>query len=174
VTTRRSTELWSDRVSSPIGAITLVWDRDETLRALDFEDYEARTQRLLRRHYGDTAIVPGQAPAPLRAALAGFFAGDLDALTRVRADTNGTKFQRRVWDELRRVPAGHTTTYGALAAAIGAPSASRAVGLANGSNPIAIVVPCHRVIGADGSLTGYGGGLARKRWLLDHERRAGA
>jgi methylated-DNA-[protein]-cysteine S-methyltransferase len=85
--------------------------------------------------------------------------------------TGGTDFQRRVWAALRHIPAGTTTTYGGLARVIGQPSASRAVGLANGANPIAIVVPCHRVIGADGTLTGYGGGIERKRFLLAHERR---
>ena len=83
--------------------------------------------------------------------------------------TNGTPFQRRVWAALRAIPAGETTSYGALARLLDAPGASRAVGLANGANPIGIVVPCHRVIGADGSLTGFGGGLARKQWLLQHE-----
>jgi methylated-DNA-[protein]-cysteine S-methyltransferase len=131
-------------------------------------------QRLLRRHYGDCTLVPARAPATVRAALTAFFEGDLEAITRLGVRTNGTEFQRRVWAALRAIPAGRTTTYGALATRIGAPTASRAVGLANGANPIAIVVPCHRVIGADGKLTGYGGGLERKQWLLDHERRAGA
>ena len=81
----------------------------------------------------------------------------------------GTPFQQRVWRELTEIPFGETWSYGQLAKRIGKPSASRAVGLANGSNPIALIVPCHRVIGADGTLTGYGGGLERKRWLLAHE-----
>ena len=110
----------------------------------------------------------------MKDALARFFAGDVEAIAPLAVRTNGTDFQRRVWAALRRIPAGRTTTYGELAATIGAPAASRAVGLANGANPIAIVVPCHRVIGANGTLTGYGGGLARKRWLLDHERRVEA
>lgn len=98
-----------------------------------------------------------------------YFAGDIDALDGVAVQTNGTEFQRTVWAELRRIPRGTTTTYGELAARIGKPTAARAVGLANGSNPVSIVVPCHRVIGADGSLTGYAGGTARKEWLLRHE-----
>ena len=163
---------WIDRIPSPVGTITLVWDEEQALRALDFEDYEARMQRLLRRHYGECTLTPAVAPPALRAALTAFFEGDLDAIQRVAVRTNGTEFQRRVWAALRHIPAGRTTTYGEIAARIGAPMASRAVGLANGSNPIAIVVPCHRVVGADGALTGYGGGLARKRWLLDHERTA--
>ncbi len=165
--------LWMDRVPSPLGAITLVWDGDEVLRALDFEDHDARLHRLLRRHYGTRPVERGRAPEKLRRALAAFFAGELESIATLRVDTNGTAFQRRVWAALRRIPAGCTSSYGELATSIGAPSACRAVGLANGANPIAIVVPCHRVIGADGTLTGYGGGLARKRWLLDHERRAG-
>lgn len=160
------------RLASPVGEVVLVWDAEGVIRALDFEDHEARLQRLLRRHYGACVLAPAIAPETLRAGLARFFAGDLAAIDALPVRTNGTAFQRRVWTALRGIPAGRTRTYGELAAAIGAPTASRAVGLANGANPIAIVVPCHRVIGADGGLTGYGGGLARKRWLLDHERRA--
>jgi methylated-DNA-[protein]-cysteine S-methyltransferase len=173
------TRLFVDRLPSPIGTMTLVWDEAEVLRALDFQDHDARLRRLLQRHYGmrlgtrlgTRPVEQAQIPTALKRALTDFFAGDLDAITALAVDTNGTEFQRRVWAALRRIPPGATCTYGALAAAIGAPTASRAVGLANGSNPIAIVVPCHRVIGADGTLTGYGGGLPRKRWLLDHEER---
>ncbi len=100
-----------------------------------------------------------------------YFDGDLTVLDRVPVRTGGTAFQNLVWAALRQIPAAMTTTYGRLAAQIGRPKACRAVGLANGANPVSIVVPCHRVIGADASLTGYGGGLDRKRWLLDHERR---
>jgi methylated-DNA-[protein]-cysteine S-methyltransferase len=110
-------------------------------------------------------------PSSITDALAQYFAGSLTALDAVAVRTGGSTFQRRVWAALREIPAGSTTSYGWLAALLEIPNASRAVGLANGANPIAIVVPCHRVIGADGSLTGYGGGLARKRWLLDHEER---
>ena len=95
----------------------------------------------------------------------------MDALTDLPVVTNGTDFQRTVWDALRRIPIGHTVSYGALALRIGRPKATRAVGLANGANPVPIIVPCHRVIGANGSLTGFGGGLDRKRWLLTHEAR---
>ena len=172
--TQERARFWHDRIASPVGTILVVWDDDGALRALDFEDYDARMQRLLLRHYGTYTLLPAEAPAAVRDALAAFFAGDLDALAALPVRTNGTAFQHRVWAALRGIPAGRTSTYGALAAAIGAPTASRAVGLANGANPIAIVVPCHRVIGVNGALTGYGGGLARKRWLLEHERRAGA
>jgi methylated-DNA-[protein]-cysteine S-methyltransferase len=167
-----STRFPTARVPSPLGRMFLVWDDDGVLRALDFEDHEARLHRLLGRHYGTYRLEPGDPPRSLRDALERFFAGDLHAIDALPVQTNGTAFQRRVWKALRGITASRPTTYGRLAATIGAPTASRAVGLANGANPIAIVVPCHRVIGADGSLTGYGGGLARKRWLLDHERRA--
>jgi methylated-DNA-[protein]-cysteine S-methyltransferase len=162
-----------DRIPSPVGELLAVTDAQGRLRALDFEDYEPRLARLLGRHYGAAAAAPpsGRAPAPLREALDAYFAGRLDAIDAISVETGGTDFQRRVWAALRRIPAATTTSYGALADALGAPSASRAVGLANGSNPICIVVPCHRVIGADGRLTGYGGGLPRKRWLLAHEAR---
>lgn len=160
-----------DTMASPLGTILLVTD-GKALRALDFHDYEPRMLGLLRR-YGATEIptpAPGSAAA-IAARLTAYFAGDLAALDAVPADSDGTAFQRTVWAALRRIPAGTTTSYGGLAQAIGRPTACRAVGLANGSNPIAIVVPCHRVVGSNGSLTGYGGGLPRKRWLIDHERR---
>jgi O-6-methylguanine DNA methyltransferase len=158
-----------DRLSTPIGTLLLVSDDDGRVRALDFDDGEARMLRLLKTHYGDPTLAPGPAPAALRCALEAYFAGDLGAIDDVPVATGGTPFQRTVWAALRRIPAGTTTSYGALAAIIGRPAAMRAVGLAVGSNPIAVVVPCHRVIGADYSLTGYGGGLPRKRWLLEHE-----
>ena len=108
----------------------------------------------------------------MRAALQAWFAGDLRAFDGLSITTGGTEFQRRVWAALRDIPAGETRSYGQLAAAIGQPTAVRAVGLANGANPVGIVTPCHRVIGAGGALTGYAGGVERKRWLLEHERAA--
>jgi methylated-DNA-[protein]-cysteine S-methyltransferase len=167
---RTAPPLSVDRVPSPLGSLFAVHDGDGHLRALDFPDYEERLRRLLRLHYGAFDLTPGPAPRATVRALDAFFAGDLEAIDTLGVETGGTEFQRRVWAALRRIPAGTSTTYGRLAAAIGRPDAVRAVGLANGANPIAIVVPCHRVIGADGSLTGYGGGLERKRWLLAHER----
>lgn len=158
-----------DRIASPIGEILLVFE-GESLRALDFHDYEPRMQRLLRLHYGTVTLAEAAAPAALRDPLAAYFAGDLSAIDRVATATGGTVFQRTVWAALREIPAGETLGYGALAARIGRPGASRAVGAANGANPIAIVVPCHRVIGANTALTGYGGGLSRKAWLLAHEK----
>jgi methylated-DNA-[protein]-cysteine S-methyltransferase len=100
-----------------------------------------------------------------------YFDGELGALDGLAVRTGGTAFQRSVWAELRRIPVATTISYGQLAGRIGRPSASRAVGMANGANPVAIVVPCHRVIGANAKLTGYGGGLHRKAWLIAHERR---
>jgi methylated-DNA-[protein]-cysteine S-methyltransferase len=106
----------------------------------------------------------------IAAALAAYFAGDLQAIDSLEVDPRGTGFQRRVWDALRTIPAGTTWSYAELARAVGQPTATRAVGAANGRNPIALVVPCHRVIASDGTLGGYGGGLEMKRWLLRHER----
>jgi methylated-DNA-[protein]-cysteine S-methyltransferase len=162
-----------DRIASPVGTLLVVCDGAGRLRALDFHDYEARMQRLLRTHYGVRGLElrAGHAPTAVTDALTAFFAGALHAIEGLEVRTGGTEFQRRVWSALRDIPSGVTRSYGALARTIGKPSASRAVGLANGANPVAIVVPCHRVIGADGSLTGYGGGIERKRWLLDHESR---
>jgi O-6-methylguanine DNA methyltransferase len=158
-----------ERMSSPIGTILLVSD-GAALRALDFLEYAERMHRLLRRQCGSYALADGPVPGAVRRGLEAYFAGDLAALDTVPVRTSGSAFQERVWAALRGIPAGTTTTYGRLAAVIGMPTASRAVGLANGANPVAIVVPCHRVIGADASLTGYGGGLPRKAWLLRHER----
>lgn len=157
------------RWPSPLGEIVLVHDDAGRLRVLDFGDYDARMHRQLRLHYGLVELIPKAAPKHITTPLSAYFKGDLDALDAIRVETGGTVFQRSVWAALRHIPSGTTTTYGALATAIDAPKAVRAVGLANGANPIAIVVPCHRVIGANGSLTGFGGGLHRKQWLLEHE-----
>jgi methylated-DNA-[protein]-cysteine S-methyltransferase len=156
-----------DRFASPLGDILLVFE-DEALRALDFRDYEHRMQCLLRLHYGAVSLTEAAAPAAIRAPLTAFFTGDWAALDGITVATGGTPFQRMVWAAVRRIGPGTTQSYGAVAAAIGRPGASRAVGLANGANPVAIVVPCHRVIGANAALTGYGGGLGRKAWLLAH------
>ena len=161
-----------DRVATPVGEVLLVTDGEGAVRALDFADSEARMTRLLARHAPGALVVEGRAPARVRGAVEDWFAGDLTALDGLTVRTGGTAFQRTVWAALRAIPAGETRSYGQLAAAIGSPKAVRAAGLANGQNPVAVIVPCHRVIGANGSLTGYAGGLERKRWLLEHERRA--
>ncbi|MBX9614605.1 MAG: methylated-DNA--[protein]-cysteine S-methyltransferase [Caulobacteraceae bacterium] len=124
--------------------------------------------RLLKRHAPGAVLVGGR-NEPARGAVEAWFAGDLGALDGLVVKTGGTAFQTAVWAALRAIPAGETRSYGQLAAAVGSPKAVRAAGLANGQNPVALIVPCHRVIGANGSLTGYAGGLERKRWLLAHE-----
>ena len=154
---------------SPIGTIVLAV-RDGTLTALVFaEGWPDRRARLVKR-FGDVDLRGAADPAGVSGRLAAYFAGDLGALDAIAVDSGGTPFQRRVWAALRTIPAGETVSYQTLARRIGAPTAVRAVGAANGDNPVGIVVPCHRVIGADGSLTGYAGGIERKRWLLTHER----
>jgi methylated-DNA-[protein]-cysteine S-methyltransferase len=158
-----------DRIPTPAGEALAVWDNALRLRAFDWAGYESRMQRLLLRHYGPIVPQAGAAPRPLKAALNAYFDGDWARLDAIECATAGTPFQRAVWAALRDIPAGATLSYGALAQRIGKPAAVRAVGLANGANPIGLIVPCHRVIGADGSLTGYGGGIERKRWLLRHE-----
>lgn len=161
-----------DRVPTPIGDMLVVVDRDGNLRGADFFDHEERMRTLLRQQYareGTVAIVEGLAPKAIRAAIDAYFEGDIAAIDKLPVKTGGTPFQREVWRLLRLIPAGKTTTYGKLAARLGVPNAARAVGMANGANPIGVIVPCHRVIGSDASLTGYGGGLPRKQWLLTHE-----
>jgi methylated-DNA-[protein]-cysteine S-methyltransferase len=158
-----------DRLPTPIGTALLVTDADGLLRALDWEDYELRMQQLLRLHYGTVELKNARAPRELRAALTGYFKGDLDRLAAIQWRVAGTPFQQKVWNALPKIPAGTTLSYGALAAKLRMPKAVRAVGHANGSNPISVVLPCHRLIGANGSLVKYGGGLERKRWLLQHE-----
>ena len=158
-----------DRVATPVGEVLLVTDSDCAVRALDFADYEARMRRLLRRHSPGFSLNEGRAPDSVRRAVEAYFSGDVRALDAVPVKTGGTEFQKSVWTALRAIPPGETRSYGQLAAAIGSPRAVRAAGLANGQNPVAVIVPCHRVIGASGALTGYAGGLERKRWLLRHE-----
>jgi methylated-DNA-[protein]-cysteine S-methyltransferase len=158
-----------DRLETPIGVALLVTDADGALRALDWGDYAPRMKELLRLQYGAVVLQDARSPPAIRAALSGYFKGDLDRLRTIKWRVAGTPFQRKVWNALPKIPAGTTMSYGALAAKLDAPNAMRAVGHANGSNPISVVVPCHRLIGANGSLVKYGGGLSRKRWLLAHE-----
>jgi methylated-DNA-[protein]-cysteine S-methyltransferase len=167
--TKLSETFGLDRLETPIGVALLVSDADGVLRALDWEDYEPRMKELLRLQYGAVVLNEVRAPRDLRTALSGYFKGDLDRLHQIKWRVAGTPFQQKVWKALPKIAAGTTMSYGALAAKIGLPKAIRAVGHANGSNPISVVVPCHRLIGANGSLIKYGGGLERKRWLLQHE-----
>jgi len=149
-------------IDSPYGPLTLVADDDGALCGLYMVDQRHRPPE---ENFGTPDDTPfTEATAQLQA----YFAGELKEFT-LQLRLHGTPFQRTVWDQLRRIPYGETRSYGDLADALGNPGASRAVGLANGKNPIGIIVPCHRVVGANGSLTGYGGGLDRKQRLLDFE-----
>jgi methylated-DNA-[protein]-cysteine S-methyltransferase len=160
-----------DHIDTPIGRLALVTDGDGRLRAAGFTEGHSRMETQLRSYAGEQwVLTPASNPGGLSSALRAYFGGDLAAIDGLPIAMSGTAFQSRVWRALREIPCGETRSYGQLAREIGHPSAVRAVGLANGSNPIGVVVPCHRVIGADGSLTGYGGGIERKRWLLAHER----
>jgi O-6-methylguanine DNA methyltransferase len=164
-------------IDTPIGPMLAIAS-DEALSVLEFGNRErfARLEARLARWFPPHAIdenVENVSPVidRVREWLEGYFSGtDADA-SGLPLDMRGAPFEQRVWAALRKIPAGTTTSYGEIARRLGDAGASRAVGAANGANPIAIIVPCHRVIGADGSLTGYGGGLERKTWLLDHERR---
>lgn len=154
-----------------MGLLLIVTDNAGVLRAIEFGDHESRMDHLLESHYGQYSLEEGKSPSALKQALEAYFTGRIDSLAHVKTATGGTAFQRQVWSALRTIRPGTTISYGQLARKIGRTGASRAVGAANGANPIPIVVPCHRVIGADGTLTGFGGGLHNKKWLLDHEAR---
>jgi len=156
------------KLATPAGAIVLV-ERAGALVALVFEDHWKGTSGELARRFGELTFKENLQTETATEALQRYFVGDLGALDAIEVDTGGTPFQQEVWRALRRIPAGSTWSYARLAREIGRPSATRAVAAANGANPVSIVIPCHRVIGSDGSLTGYGGGLPRKRWLLVHE-----
>jgi methylated-DNA-[protein]-cysteine S-methyltransferase len=158
-----------DVLATPIGPALVITDADGWLRAFDWEDHAARIKGLLRLQYGAVELQEARMPTALRAALSAYFKGDLAALKAIEWRIAGTPFQQKVWKALPKIPAGKTMSYGALAAKLGSPNAMRAVGHANGSNPISVVIPCHRLIAADGSLVKYGSGLERKRWLLRHE-----
>ncbi len=145
-------------VDSPIDPLLLTGD-ETGLRALWMSPHQPPAG----------AVRDDDALAPVAAQLAEYFAGGRTRFELALAP-QGTPFQQKVWLALRDIPYGETTTYGQIATELGQPTASRAVGLANGRNPLAVIVPCHRVIGANGALTGFGGGLPRKRWLLEHER----
>jgi methylated-DNA-[protein]-cysteine S-methyltransferase len=171
-------QFFSDSLATPIGQLIYICDSESVrdsqgaLRMVDWSDHEARALRLLDIHYGKGGytVAKQRDPLGLTTRFAAYFAGDIHAIDDIPTATAGTAFQREVWRALRAIPAAQTISYSKLAERIGRPRAVRAVGLANGSNPIGVVVPCHRVIGANGSLTGYGGGLHRKKWLLAHER----
>jgi len=162
------TDLLMDEIETPVGVVYVVTDGAQ-LCALDYHGYESRMHRLLGRRYPSYTLHATRDPHGISTRIHAYMAGDFAAVQSLSVSTGGTPFQRRVWAALRDIPVGVTRTYGDIAAAIRAPTASRAVGAANGQNPVAIVVPCHRVIGANAALTGYAGGMERKQWLLAHE-----
>jgi methylated-DNA-[protein]-cysteine S-methyltransferase len=153
-------------VRTPVGALHVVTHGDAVC-VTAFADREDELQRVLARRFGEVRPQPGAAWA--RRALEAYVGGDIHAIDALPVELGGTPFQQQVWAALRQIPAGSTWSYARLAAHIGAPYAVRAVGAANGRNPVGVIVPCHRVIASDGTLCGYGGGLPRKRWLLEHE-----
>jgi methylated-DNA-[protein]-cysteine S-methyltransferase len=163
-----SVELRTDMIDSVLGPIVVITD-EQALCALDFGDCEERMKELLARRFEDFVLRHEDNPLGVSEKVRAYLDGDLHSIDGVPVDPGGTEFQRTVWSALRAIPVGSTCTYGQLAASIGRPTATRAVGLANGRNPVAIVIPCHRVIGSNAGLTGYGGGLPRKEWLLRHE-----
>jgi methylated-DNA-[protein]-cysteine S-methyltransferase len=155
-------------IDSPIGKVFLAMDGDK-LCTLDFEDFQPRQRQLLTRHYGEYRMLERARRSETGERVLAYFAGELKAIDGIAVTTGGTEFQQQCWRALRSIAAGTTASYAEQAKLIGKPKAMRAVGMSNGRNPVAIVVPCHRVIGANGTLTGYGGGLWRKQWLLRHE-----
>jgi methylated-DNA-[protein]-cysteine S-methyltransferase len=164
-------ELTRTTLDSPLGTLTLV-ERGGVLCGLCFEDRLDGLEPWLMRRFPAARWSRPPAPTPSAKALRSYFAGELRALEALEVDPGGSAFQGEVWRALRRIDVGATRSYADLAAELGKPGAVRAVARANAANPVAIVIPCHRVIGSDGSLTGYGGGLERKRWLLRHEAAA--
>ena len=158
----------TDRISTPLGDLVLI-ARDHVILLLEFDDAVDRFMGEVRRRFGYVDLQAVLNPFGLSQQIQNYFAGDLAVINGLAVDGGGTVFEQSVWAELRNIPCGTTRSYGEMAKRLGNPNAMRAVGLANGKNPISIVVPCHRVIGADGSMTGYGGGIQRKEWLLRHE-----
>jgi methylated-DNA-[protein]-cysteine S-methyltransferase len=164
-------QFYLENVPTPTGVMRLVCDADGAVRALDWDDHASRLLRLLRLRYGEDGarIEPRLEASAARRALEAYFDGEMGALDALPVQLRGTPFQQQVWSALRDIPVGATECYAGVASRIGREKAMRAVGMANNGNPVAIIVPCHRVIGRNGALTGYGGGLDRKLWLLRHE-----
>jgi methylated-DNA-[protein]-cysteine S-methyltransferase len=154
-------------VPTPAGPLVAA-ARGAKLIGLAFSDHWPREQALLERRFGELAFGPSF-PEKLAAGINDYLDGDVTAIDELDVDLDGTPFQMSIWKALRTIPAGETISYKELARRAGEPDAIRAAGNANGKNPVSVVIPCHRVIHADGSIGGYGGGLPRKRWLLGHE-----
>jgi methylated-DNA-[protein]-cysteine S-methyltransferase len=155
-------------IDSPLGKLTVA-ARGNLVCVVHFGPQTPALCSSLKRWYPDGSIEEEEDPAGAVGVLRRYFTGDLESLDEIKVELNGTTFQKNVWLALRTVKAGSTMSYAQLAKRVGSPAAVRAVGAANGANPVAVVLPCHRIIGSNGSLTGYGGGIHRKRWLLDHE-----
>lgn len=162
-------ELFFDRIESEIGDIVVVTD-GQSLVALDYADYEPRMRKLLASRYGNFELTPLENPGGISDKVRAYLTGDFQALNNIPVNTGGTPFQQEVWQALRSIPVGTFVSYKELAQKVGRPTAYRAVGMTNSLNPVAIVLPCHRVVGSNAALTGYAGGLERKRWLLQHEK----
>ena len=157
-----------EHIPTPIGVLIITHDGARLCNA-EFANQKARRAQELAHHFPQAKLVERSKPSQFFVALADYFAGNITAIDTLPVANLGTPFQQTTWKALRRVPAGTTRGYGEQAALLGNPNAARAIGRTNGLNPISIVVPCHRLVGANGSLVHYGGGLERKRWLLDHE-----
>ena len=162
--------LLEDTIDTPLGPLWVICDEQFRLRAVEWDQHSDRMEQLLIFITAQKVIsaLPPK-PGGLSDKLAEYFAGNLSIIDTLETATAGTPFQREVWQALRTIPCGQVMHYGQLAEQLGRPGAARAVGAANGSNPISIVVPCHRVIGRNGTMTGYAGGVQRKEWLLRHE-----
>ncbi|MGC8555363.1 MAG: methylated-DNA--[protein]-cysteine S-methyltransferase [Candidatus Acidulodesulfobacterium sp.] len=162
---------YSEHIATPIGEMIAVVDSEKRLRALDWTDCETRMYQLFRLQYirCDVKLIAGKIPIEIKQKLNAYWQGDIESIDYIPVKTCGTCFQQEAWSVLRTIPAGKTISYKIQAAKIGKPSAIRAVALADKFNPILIVIPCHRIIGSDGSICGYAGGLKRKQWLLKHE-----
>jgi methylated-DNA-[protein]-cysteine S-methyltransferase len=162
------TDIALTTIDTPVRKLTIAANGSRVC-LVHFGDATDRVRSTLASWYPGSTIELAHDPAGAATVLRRYFDGDLGSLDEVDVELHGTAFQQRVWMALRTVTVGTTLSYAELARRVGSPSAVRAVGAANGANPVAVVLPCHRIIGSNGSLTGYGGGLDRKRWLLDHE-----
>lgn len=164
-------KLTVSRIDSPVDRLSLATDEQGRLRGICWGDDGLK--KAMRREYPDAEMVEGETPCDVLAGLEAFFGGDMTAFDRIpwslAGATAGDGFQARVWRALADIPAGQTISYGEMARRAGEPGAAQAAGVALNRNPIAVVLPCHRVVGADGAMVGFGGGLERKTWLLRHE-----